>query len=113
MKTLDKLKNKVRIDKNLSIFLIVLGLVGIIAGSVFVNILDSTDKTLINDHLNKFVDNIQNNKLDYLFVLKNNMLTNILYILIICFCLKIYHVLGRYTSYFCQNFLDLVYIILV
>lgn len=83
LKTLDKLKNKVKVDKKLSIFLIVLGVVGIISGSIFVTILNSSDKTLINEHLNAFLDNIQNNKLDYLFVFKNNMFTNIIYILVI------------------------------
>lgn len=83
LKKLDKLKNKVKVNKNLTIFLIVLGLVGIISGSLFVTILNSSDKILVNERLNTFLDNIQNDKLDYLFVLKSNMITNIVYILLI------------------------------
>lgn len=83
MKALDRLKHKIKIDKNLTLFLFILGLTGIIAGSIFVTILNDSDKALINEHLNVFLNNIENNKLDYIFVLKNNMITNIFYILII------------------------------
>lgn len=83
MKQLDKLKIKIRIDKNLLLFLLVLGLIGIIAGSVFVTILNGEDKMLVNEHLNIFLNNIENNKIDYLFVLKNNIGTNLLYIILI------------------------------
>lgn len=83
MKFLDKLKNKVKLDKNLFVFLIVLLLVGIIAGGVFVTILNNSDKTLVNEYINSFVDNIENGQVDYLFVIKNNLITNISYVLII------------------------------
>ena len=83
MKQLDKLKIKVKIDKNLLVFLFVLGIVGIIAGSIFVTILNNSDKTLVNEHLNTFLNNIKDNKADYLFVLKNNLGTNLIYVLLI------------------------------
>lgn len=80
---MDRLKNKIRIDKNLVLFLIILGLIGIISGSIFVTILNSNDKTMVSEHLNTFLDNVENNKIDYIFVLKNNMITNIIYVLLI------------------------------
>lgn len=80
---MDRLKNKIRIDKNLVLFLLVLGLTGIVAGSLFVTILNSSDKQLVSEHLNTFLDNIESSKIDYIFVLKNNMITNISYILLI------------------------------
>jgi len=83
MKLLDKLKNKIKFDKHLMIFLIILLLVAIIAGGVFVTILNQDDKTLIINHLDLFLNNLENNKTDYLFVLKNNLITNISYLLII------------------------------
>jgi len=83
LKQLDKLKIKVKIDKNLLVFLFVLGIVGIIAGSIFVTILNNSDKTLVNEHLNTFLNNIKDNKADYLFVLKNNLGTNLIYVLLI------------------------------
>ena len=83
MKLMDRLKNKIKIDKNLILFLIIIGIIGIISGSVFASILNNNDKLLVNQHLNSFLDNIQAGKLDYIFALKNNMITNVLYILII------------------------------
>lgn len=73
MKQLDKLKDKVKIDKHLFIFFIILLLIGVLVGSIFVTILNSTDKTLVNDYLNNFLNTIENNKIDFWLVLKNNL----------------------------------------
>lgn len=78
---MDKLK--IKINKKIFVFLFVLMLMGIIAGSIFTTILNSSDKELVINHLNEFVDNINNNKLDYLFALKNNIITNISYVILI------------------------------
>ncbi len=83
MRLLDKLKFKVKIDKKLLIFLTVLLLVGIAVGSIFVSILDSTDTNLVNEHLNNFINSIENDKLDYLQALKSNLITNISFVLVI------------------------------
>lgn len=83
MRVLDKLKFKVKIDKKLLIFLTVLLLVGIAVGSIFVSILDSTDTNLVNEHLNNFINSIENDKLDYLQALKSNLITNISFVLVI------------------------------
>ena len=65
------------------IFLTVLLLVGIAVGSIFVSILDSTDTNLVNEHLNNFINSIENDKLDYLQALKSNLITNISFVLVI------------------------------
>ena len=78
---MDKLK--IKINKKIFVFLFVLMLIGIIAGSLFVTILNNSDKELIINHLNEFIDNINNNKLDYLFALKNNLITNVSYVILI------------------------------
>ena len=78
---MDKLK--IKINKKIFLFLFVLMLMGIIAGSIFTTILNSSDKELVINHLNEFIDNINNNKLDYLFALKNNLITNISYVILI------------------------------
>ena len=67
MKVMDKLKFKVKIDKKLLIFLTILLLIGIAVGALFIRILDSTDRELVNEHLNNFVNNIESDKLDYFF----------------------------------------------
>ena len=78
---MDKLK--IKINKKIFVFLFVLMLMGIIAGSIFTTILNSSDKELVINHLNEFIDNINNNRLDYLFALKNNLITNIGYVILI------------------------------
>ena len=78
---MDKLK--IKINKKIFVFLFVLMLMGIIGGSIFTTILNSSDKELVINHLNEFIDNINNNRLDYLFALKNNLITNISYVILI------------------------------
>ena len=83
MKIMDKLKLRINSDKKLLIFLTILLLIGITVGSIFVSILDSTDKNLISEHLYNFIDNIESNNLDYFSVLKNNLITNISFVIVI------------------------------
>lgn len=78
---MDKLK--IKINKKIFVFLFVLMLIGIIAGSIFTTILNNSDKELVINHLNNFINNINNDKLDYLFALKNNLITNISYVILI------------------------------
>lgn len=78
---MDKLK--IKINKKIFVFLFILMLMGIIAGSIFTTILNSSDKELVINHLNEFIDNINNNRLNYLFALKNNLITNISYVILI------------------------------
>lgn len=83
MKIMDKLKIKIKLDKKIFIFLLILMIVGITAGSIFVSILNSSDKQLVIEHLNNFLNNIENNKLDCFLALKNNLIGNIFYVLVI------------------------------
>ena len=82
-KLVDKLKNKVKIDKTLFIFLLVLVIVGIISGSLFITILNSEDKALTTQYLTAFLNNIETGQLDYLNILRNNLLSNLGFILAI------------------------------
>ena len=78
---MDKLK--IKIDKKIFVFLLVLTIIGISVGAVLVTILNNSDKTLIIEYINEFVNNIENNKLDYLFALKNNLFSNLTYVVLI------------------------------
>ena len=78
---MDKLK--IKIDKKLFVFLLVLMIIGISVGSVLVTILNSSDKNLTIEYINEFTNNIKDNKLDYLFALKNNLFSNLSYIILI------------------------------
>lgn len=80
---MDKLRKRVKLDKHLLIFLMILLIVGIIVGAVFVTILNESDQTLINEYLNSFLSNIENNKLNYISSFKNSLISNIIFVLII------------------------------
>lgn len=74
-KILDKLS--IKINKKVLVFLMVLALIALISGSIFVVMLDKPDKLLVTNYLNEFIDNICKNKVDYLFVLKDSLISNI------------------------------------
>jgi len=82
-KVMDKLNNKISINKNLFVFLIVLLLIGVISGTIFTTILNLEDKNLITEKLNLFLDNIEKNNIDYIAALKNNLSTTIIYIIVL------------------------------
>ena len=78
-----KLKNNIKLDKNLLIFLIVLLVVGIISGSLFVTLLSNSDKVLVTEYLNNFLDKLSNHQLDYLYVFKNSIISNVILVIFI------------------------------
>lgn len=82
-KVMDKLVNGLKINKRMLIFLIVLGIIALIVGSIFVVILNATDKNLIKEYLENFINNIDSGQLDYLEALKNISISNYLYIITI------------------------------
>ena len=78
---MDKLK--IKVDRKLFVFLLVLMIIGITMGSILVTILNSSDKNLTIEYINDFANNVKDNKLDYVFVLKNNLFSNLSYIILI------------------------------
>lgn len=81
-KTIDKLKNILKINKSLFIFLLVIVIIGIISGSVLSLLLNSDDQKLVTEYLGNFFNNISH--LD-----KNNTLINTL-IMTLGFSILIY-----------------------
>jgi len=85
-KMIKKYSNILRIilpNKKTNIFIISILILGIITGSVFATIIGLNDKTLVIDKINLFINNINNNSLDTINVLKNSLSTNLLYVIII------------------------------
>lgn len=80
---MDKLKLNIKRNKKLLVFLIALGIIGIITGSVFNVLLNENDKALVSSYITNFFNNITNNTLDNLSALKNGLISEISYILII------------------------------
>ena len=77
-KILDKLLN---VDKKTLVFIIIISFLGLLTGAVFMTILDSSDKLLINDTLSNFMNEIQ--PLDYKKALFESLLLNYICTLLI------------------------------
>lgn len=82
-KLMDKLFNLVKFDKRYVLFCLILVIIGIVAGSLFIVVLNSSDKSLIIEYIETFIDNIKNNNLNYIDTLKNTLIINYLVIIII------------------------------
>ena len=85
MKLMDKLINNIKFDKKYVLFSLILVILGIITGSLFIVILNSTDKNLVIEYISVFIDNIKNSSINNLDILKNTLITNyvIIFILVI------------------------------
>ena len=73
-KYMDKLKSNIRINKNLFVFLVVIIAVGVASGSVFVTVLNDSDKIMVSDYLNSFLNNLNSNNLNYNGTLINTLI---------------------------------------
>jgi len=80
---MDKLFNLVRFDKRYVLFCLILVILGIVCGSLFIVILNSSDKSLVIEYIETFIDTIKNNNFNYIDTLKNTLIINYLIIIII------------------------------
>ena len=83
MKLLDNLINNIKFDKKYVFFSLTLVILGIITGSLFIVILNSTDKNLVIEYISNFIDNIKNSNINNLDILKNTLITNYIIIIIL------------------------------
>lgn len=77
-KVMDKLLN---IDKKVLLFLFIISFIGILTGSLFMTVLDTTDKTLITETLEGFLGNVQPD--NYIKYLTDNLIVNLISVLVI------------------------------
>ena len=83
MKLLDKLLNNIKFDKKYVLFSLILVILGIITGSLFIVILNSTDKNLVIEYISAFIDNIKNSSINNLDLLKNTIISNYIVIFLL------------------------------
>ncbi len=76
MKLLDKLLDNVRFDKKYVTFAIVITILGLIAGSLFIVVLNGADKTLVTEYISEYIGTI-NDKFNYANYFYNNIINNI------------------------------------
>ncbi len=79
----DKLKQKTKKNKNLFLFLIGISIIGLISGSIFLTIINKSDQGLVKEYIEKFIVGIDQDKLNYLEALKNTILSNFAFLLLI------------------------------
>lgn len=80
-KIMDKLLSKIKLNKKIFVFLIIISLIAFISGSILVVLLDKSDKTLINKYLIEFFNNISQNKIDYIQILSNSLISNMILVI--------------------------------
>ena len=83
MKLMDKLINNIKFDKKYVLFSFILIFLGIITGALFIVILNSADKNLVIEYITDYFNNIKNNNINNLDILKNTLITNYIVITII------------------------------
>ena len=97
MKLLDKLINNIKFDKKYVFFCIILIILGIITGSLFIVILNNSDKNIVIEYITSFIENINN-----VSILKNTLITNYI-------CIFILIIIGYSCFLFPINILMLFY----
>lgn len=80
-KKMDKLISKIKLNKKLFIFLIIISLIALISGSLLVVLLDKTDKEIVTNYLTNFINDISQNKIDYISTLKDSLISNAILII--------------------------------
>ena len=78
---LDKLKIRFKFNKKILIFLFGLLAIGFIFGTIFITMINSSDKTLVKDYITNYISNINN--INYTKSLENSLINNLGFILII------------------------------
>lgn len=80
---LDKLKQGTMNNKKIIWFLFGLSIIAIISGSLFITMITKSDQTLVKEYIESFMNTIIGNEVDYLAVLKNTLLNNMVFIIVV------------------------------
>ena len=71
--------------KNIYLFLLLIFIIGVIFGSLFITIINDTDKNTVLNQITNFFNEMKSNKIDYLDIFKNSVISNLIYITFIWF----------------------------
>ena len=78
-----KIKSIIFPNKKINFFVLAILFLGVTSGAIFSNIIDLNDKNLVIDKIQLFVSNIDKGEINSLLALKNSIITNLSYSLII------------------------------
>ena len=79
---MDKVK-LFKVNKKLLYCITIISIIGIIAGALFITILNSVDKETVNNSLETFINNVSNNELNYSLSLRSNLISNFIFIFVV------------------------------
>lgn len=85
MNKLSNLFTKTIKAKNIYLFLLLIFIIGVIFGSLFITIINDTDKNTVLNQITNFFNEMKSNKIDYLDIFKNSVISNLIYITFIWF----------------------------
>ena len=78
-----KTKKSIINQKKKYLFFTILSLIGIISGFLFIYFISKTDKLLVHDEINLFLNSVKDNNLNYGTTLLNSIVSNLLYFIFI------------------------------
>lgn len=82
-KIMDKLKEKIKNNQRLILFLIGISIIGLLFGSIFITIISKQDQSLVQNYIKEFMDTIKIGKLNYITAIQNTLVGNLSYTIII------------------------------
>lgn len=84
-KKLDKLKEYLKMNKKVFIFLFVLFIVALVAGSIFSVTLNDNDTALVNTYLENYINSINDNTIIFKDTFINSISSNLIITISICY----------------------------
>lgn len=83
MKKLDKLKKQFKFNKKGLLFIFGIAIIGFLSGVIFITIIKNSDKTIVKDYIESYMNTIKNHDINYLDQFKNIFLDNLSFIIIV------------------------------
>lgn len=69
-------------NKKINLFVLFIVVLGIISGSIFLMVINDTDKNLVVNEISSFINNIGNNSINNVNAFKNGIIENLIFILL-------------------------------
>ena len=70
-------------NKKILVFIAILLTIGLISGSLFITIINSSDKKLVLETISNYFNKVKTTEIDYLYSLGTSITSNLLYVLFI------------------------------
>ena len=80
---MDKFKSSIKQNRKILVFLVTLGLIALITGSVFNLMLNNDDKSLVFSYITNFFNSVNKNTINNISALKNGLISSSLYVIVI------------------------------